>query len=333
MNSGFQIETDASRRQTLAEARQAALHAVRQYELEWNEIRFVQVSEHVTFRIAAGEGDSYLLRIHPGSKPRPEIASELEWLTALKRKGLAIPEAVANRDGAYVTTASTCGGQQLHATVLTWIEGEHRGSGALTEETTRKMGALMAELHEASADFSPSPSFSRPAWGLESFRRDWAHLRRHHRHFISEEAMTLYARAADQVEATLAALSGHDRNYGMIHADLHIGNVVFRDDEPYPIDFGRCGYGYHHYDMAQAIMGMPPAQRASFVAGYEEARPLEQEAISKLESFFIMAMIESYSFHAENPLETEGLIEEQPYAEALLRAYVNGAPFLFESLG
>ncbi|MFC4099094.1 phosphotransferase enzyme family protein [Paenibacillus xanthanilyticus] len=332
MNSGFSIETDASRRQTLAAAKQAALQAMRQYELDWNAIRFIQVSEHVTFRIEVGEKESYLLRIHPGSKPRPEIASELEWLAALKRKGLMIPEAVANRDGAFLTDASTHGGQQLTATVLTWIEGEQGGRGALTEEAARAMGALMAKLHEASADFQPSAHFSRPAWGLDSFRRDWAHLKRHHRPFISEEAMALYVKAADQVEAALAALSGQTQNYGMIHADLHIGNVVFRENEPYPIDFGRCGYGYHLYDMAQAIMGMPPAHRASFLAGYEEARPLEDAAISKLESFLIMAIIESYSFHAENPLETAGLIEEQPYAEALLNAYVNGAPFLFESV-
>lgn len=45
-----------------------------------------------------------------------------------------------------------------------------------------------------------------------------------------------------------------------------------------------------------------------------------------------MAIIEAYSFHAENPLETEGLIEEQPYAQAILRAYVNGTTFLFNSL-
>jgi hypothetical protein len=59
---------------------------------------------------------------------------------------------------------------------------------------------------------------------------------------------------------------------------------------------------------------------------------MEDEAIPKLECFFIMAIIEAYSFHAENPLETEGLIEEQPYAQAILRAYVNGEPFLFEPL-
>ncbi|MFB9328966.1 phosphotransferase enzyme family protein [Paenibacillus aurantiacus] len=332
MNSGFRIETDADRRQTLKEAKRAALHALRRYDIDWTGLRFIQVSEHVTFRIEANEGQSYLLRIHPDNKPRQEIASELEWLTALSTKGLVVPETVVNDDGETITDCEAGGGQRYFATVLTWIEGERPERGALTEEGIRHWGVLMANLHEASADFSPSAHFARPTWGLESFRRDWAHLRRHHQPFISDEAMELYALAADKVERALAALSPHERNHGMIHADLHMGNVVFRDGIPYPIDFGRCGYGYHLYDMAQSIMGLTPEQRAWFMEGYERVRQLEGAAISQLECFFIMAIIEAYSFHAENPLETEGLIEEQPYAQALLRAYVNGAPFLFETI-
>ena len=59
---------------------------------------------------------------------------------------------------------------------------------------------------------------------------------------------------------------------------------------------------------------------------------MDDYAIPILECFFIMSIIEAYSFHAENALETEGLIEEQPYAQAILRAYMNGAPFMFQTL-
>lgn len=331
MNSGFRLETDAARRLTLQQTKQAALHALQQYAIDWNAIRFIQISEHVTFRIAAGDGESYLLRIHPARMPREEIASQLEWLSDLNRKGVVVPEALANGVGALITDASISSGQRFGATVLTWIEGEHLERKTMTEEGVRRWGALMAKLHEASADFSPSDRFTRPIWGLESFRRDWAHLKLHHKPFISEEALRLYALAASQVEQGLATLSG-DQPYGMIHADLHIGNIVVRDDEPYPIDFGRCGFGYHLYDMAQAILGLSPAQRALFIEGYRRIKQLEEDFEPKLECFFIMAMMEAYSFHAENPLETEGLIEEQPYAQALLSAYVQGAPFLFESV-
>lgn len=332
MNNGFQIDSDINLRFTLKQTKQSALNVLQEYDVDWCCIQFIQVSEHVTFRIESSEGEKFLLRIHPIGKSREETVSELEWLASLRHKGIVVPEVVLNRRGAFVTDTPTSGGQRYYATLLRWIEGERLDKRALTIESIRKMGALMAQLHEASSDFYPYKGFTRPSWGRESFQRDWEHLQRNYRHFISDEAFELYTTAADKVANHLERLEPTGSNYGMIHADLHNGNVVFHDDEPYAIDFGRCGFGYHLYDMAQSIMGLLPPQRESFIEGYEQVRKMDENFISKLECFFIMSIIEAYSFHAEIALETEGLIEEQPYAQAILRAYMNELPFMFETL-
>ncbi|MEK3768195.1 phosphotransferase [Paenibacillus sp. FSL R5-0887] len=332
MNNGFRINTEENRHRTLRQVKQAAFHALQEYEIDWNSIHFIQVSEHVTFRIVNDVGEQFLLRIHPDNKQREGTISEIEWLFALKSKGLLLPEAVINREGTFITEASVCDGQRFYSSLMRWVEGKHVDKSELTEQGIRKIGSLMAKLHEASSDFSPSSGFTRPSWGVLSFKRDWDHLSLHRKHFISDEGFKLYSAAATKVATCLETFTRHEQNYGMIHADLHNGNVIFRDNEPYPIDFGRCGFGYHLYDIAQAIMGLYPTQRAYFVEGYQRIRKLENEYIMKLECFLVMAIIEAYSFHAENPLETEGLIEEQPYAQAILRAYVNGTTFLFNSL-
>jgi Ser/Thr protein kinase RdoA (MazF antagonist) len=332
MNNGFQMNTEGNRRQTLKQVKQAALHALQEYEIDWNSIHFIRVSEHVTFRVEASEGEQFLLRVHTENKLREETLSELEWLFALKSKGLILPEGVWNREGALITDTSAVDGQHFYATLLRWVKGEHVDNGALTEEAISKMGSLMARLHKASADFTPPSDFARPTWGSQSFKRDWEHLSHHCMQFISDADFKLYSTAASKVAAHLETFTSHEQNYGIIHADLHNGNIIFLDNEPYPIDFGRCGFGYHLYDIAHAIMGLHPPQRVNFVEGYQRIMKLEDEHVAKLECFFIMALIETYSFHADNPLETEGLIEEQPYAQAILRAYVNGTPFLFNPL-
>ena len=94
-----------------------------------------------------------------------------------------------NREGELVTNTAISGNQQYYATLLRWVEGERLDKKALTEEHIRKMGELMADLHEASGDFLPNKEFKRPCWGSQSFRRDWEHLQRHHKHFISDEAI------------------------------------------------------------------------------------------------------------------------------------------------
>lgn len=332
MNKGFQLDNEINRNDTLKQTKQAALHALQKYEIDWSSIHFIQISEHVTFRIVSDRDESFLLRVHSADKTQKEISSELEWTSAMKRKDIILPTAVSNKEGSNITNTYSGDEKEYHVTLLNWVEGERLEKGEHTDETIQKMGELMAKLHQSSTDFNPSIDFSRPSWGISTFQRDWTHLILHHHHFISSEAFELYSMAAAKVTNLLGTLTRHKHNFGMIHADLHNGNIVFHGGEPYPIDFGRCGFGYHLYDMAQSILGLLPPQRAQFIKGYERIKPLNDEYIPKLETFLVMALIEAYSFHAENSLETDGLIEEQPYAEAILKAYLNGIPFLFEPL-
>lgn len=64
MAKGFQMDTEINRKDTLKQTKQAALYALQKYEINWSSIHFIQISEHVTFRIAADQGESFLLRIH-----------------------------------------------------------------------------------------------------------------------------------------------------------------------------------------------------------------------------------------------------------------------------
>src|SRR5690606_16267328 len=140
----------------------------------------------------------------------------------------------------------------------------------------------------------------------------------------------LYQEAAKKVLSNLTTMHPSEHNFGLIHADLHTGNIVFINDDPYPIDFGRCGYGYYLYDMAGSLLGLWPKHRRMFIQGYESIRKLETNYIRYLECFFVMFMIENYCHHASDPREVVGLIEEQQYAQAYIREYLNDRPFLFE---
>jgi len=156
MNSGFRMDNEVNRRQTLKQVKQAALIALQEYETDWNAIQFIQISEHATFRVAINEGKQYLLHIHPENKPREETISTFEWMIFLKSKGIIVPEVASNREGALITDTPVSGGQRYYSTMLNWTEGERLEKGALTEASIHKMGGMMANLHEASSTFSPS---------------------------------------------------------------------------------------------------------------------------------------------------------------------------------
>ncbi|GIP36057.1 phosphotransferase enzyme family protein [Paenibacillus sp. J2TS4] len=330
MHEFFRYDTDESRRSLLARARKVALTALQQYDLEWERIQFIQLSDTITYKIETSTGESFLLRIHSDRLSIEEIHSELSLLEALNQSAdLNVPEGLACCNGSYVLEISTEEGyQRPYVTMMRWVEGEH-ASGKFTDDRVYSMGVMMGRLHEAAANFVPPSDFVRPQWGVDSFRRDMVKLERFYPRFLSDEAWRSYQAAAEKIVTELAAMHRNDHNYGLIHADLHSGNIVFNEERPYPIDFGRCGYGYYLYDMAGALLELYPKQRRTFIQGYESVRKLEPDYVQHLQCFFVMFMIENYCHHASDPRESSSLMDEQPYALAYIREYLNDAPFLF----
>ncbi|WP_342556126.1 phosphotransferase [Paenibacillus sp. FSL R7-0652] len=331
MKDFFRFDTDEERRALFIRARKAALSAIQQYDIEWDKIEFIQLSDSITYKIETSTLDHYLLRIHSDRLSREEIRSELLLLQALnKSKDLNVPEGIPSCDGVYVLDIETdIGYRRPYVTMMRWIEGE-KAKGEFTDSHAYHMGVLISRLHEAAKDFNPPSDFVRPTWGVESFKRELAKLERCHEHFLSEEAWKLYQDAAEKVVSQLTTMRPSEHNYGLIHADLHTGNMVFNDNQPYPIDFGRCGYGYYLYDMAGTMLELWPKHRWMLIQGYERSRKLETDYTRDLECFFIMIMIENYCHQASDPRETASLIDEQKYAQAYIREYLNGNPFLFE---
>lgn len=47
----FRFDTDEERRSLLVRARKVALLAIQQYDLEWEQIQFIQLSDTITYKI------------------------------------------------------------------------------------------------------------------------------------------------------------------------------------------------------------------------------------------------------------------------------------------
>ncbi|WP_237087904.1 phosphotransferase [Paenibacillus crassostreae] len=61
-------------------------------------------------------------------------------------------------------------------------------------------------------------------------------LERYYHEFLSDGSWKLYQEAIDKIIRQFDSMKRDNRNYGLIHADLHSGNVVFNNGIPNPID-------------------------------------------------------------------------------------------------
>lgn len=326
--SGFDNEIEKA----ISQSKLAALEALQNYNLDWEHIRFIQLSDTCTFQIDTSKNGSFLLRIHTGMS-QEEIISEMDWLDYLnKTLDITIPKGILDRNGFQTVRIDLEDGFYSYASLMRWVEGT-LASGGLSDEQIFKEGILLAKLHKTSEAFELTPNFVRPHLGEQSFIRAMSRLNKYYDRFLSNEEFQLYQSAAERILSWIPKLHRDSRSYGLIHGDLHQGNIIFHNGEPRPIDFGRCGFGYFLYDIAHTILGLHPLERDLVIKGYESIMRLESDDwLSVLESFTVLVMIENYCHHAPDPRETEGLKQEQPFAQAMIRNYLKGKPFLFNTL-
>ncbi|MBE1553906.1 hypothetical protein [Sporosarcina limicola] len=103
MMNFFQFDTDENRQSLLVRAGRVALLSLLNFDLEWEKIQFIQLSDAITYKIGTSSKECFLLRIHSDRLGKEEIRSELALLQALnKSDDLTVPEGQVSRDGSYV---------------------------------------------------------------------------------------------------------------------------------------------------------------------------------------------------------------------------------------
>lgn len=281
-----------SYRQQVARMRHLAVRALGAYPLPDPELRFVAHGENTTFRVdaTAPDGrDRFLLRVHrPARHGRhvdsaAAIGSELDWLMALRADtDLSVPEPFRTTEGKLTTAvASRDVPEPRVCSVLRWMDGRVHAA-APRPVHLRRLGSVMARLHNHADRWRVPPGFVRIRWDWETFFGDtmvygginaadvWdllpAALRRR------------FDRVAARMERVMMQLGDGIEEVGLIHADLHLGNALFCRDDVRVIDFDDCGFGYWLYDIAVALWELRHRSdyaqfHAALIEGYAQHRP------------------------------------------------------------
>ena len=175
-------------------------------------------SENETWR--AGD---LILRLHrPGYHTKPEIASELVWLTALQGlPGLnavrPIPGAqgaVSEVDGRFFVGFAPIAGQELQPgdDLARWFV---------------PLGEITARLHLQARQWTPPQGFTRKRWDVDTIlgpQPHWGHWRQ--AQGLDAEGVTLLSRATETLAAQLHAYGTGPETFGLIHADLRLANLM-----------------------------------------------------------------------------------------------------------
>jgi len=229
-------------------------------------------------------GEQYLMRVHRpnrhgvGVDSRVAVGAELDWLAALQADTeLSVPTPVRTRAGQWTTVVDgrVC-------SLLGWQGGRMQAANPRPVHF-RRLGGVLARLHEHASTYEPPAGFVRMRWDWETFFGNtmeyggvsvagcWD--------LLPQAVRAQFDEVARRMRTVMAVLGEAADAFGLIHADLHLENALFDGDAVRVIDFDDCGFGYWLYDLAVPLWDNRhradyPAYRETLLEGYAAHRDL-----------------------------------------------------------
>lgn len=262
-----------------------------------------------------GADGAYVLRRHDSERQPPaHVASELAWLDALAADAeVPAPTPVRRVDGelAPVAEAGPFGRPAALWTLLRWVDGETLGR-LPGEHEAGLIGAVLAALHRRAKGWSPPPGFARPAYDAAHFAAAARGLLDRVGALLDPPTLADVDAALGRGTAVLDELGRDDAQVGLIHADIHDGNLVYGGTPKRVgvIDFERVGFGCWALDLAMALHYLPGGLHAPLVAAYAARAELTPAAREALPELRFLAAIENLAVLSAIPAEAEFLPAE-----------------------
>ena len=303
----------------LARLRRVGRSALATFGLRADSLRLLQYEQNATFKVRA-RGGLYVLRISRARlQTAATIESEAAWLAALGRDTpIVAPVPVSSPDGRYVVEVDDPDLDDTRlCVVFGWLEGR-RTSGRPTPGHLAELGGLIASLQHHALDWRPPPSFVRPridrltsagqrasiassaavpASTLIPAAEDAEAALELVTTLLSAEAGAQFRDALEVVWSTTRKLRARSEPIGLIHADLHLDNVLFHDGQIRVIDFDDCGWGFPLYDIAVELTEITHRKdydrlSAALLASYADIRPLPPGYEADLDAFRILRLMQ-----------------------------------------
>ncbi len=221
-----------------------------------------------------------------------QVFSEMTILETLSRAGLNVPKPVQT-----IQTDSVLG------MLLDYVEGESPNANSVSLAEMSAIGTFIAQLHQIKFDKH-----------LTRHALDWDGLfSKQGIYYPNDENMTVFTdeqllvmrNVTDKVQSVMEELGQGEEEFGIIHGDFLLKNILFHNKTVHALDFEYCGWGYYLYDLTPILWQLKPQARYQQLEqalwdGYTGIRPLTARHRDLLEILIAGRQVASMRWIAAN---------------------------------
>ena len=266
-----------------------AFDAAKQFGIKVRELRNISHSFNSTFQLIDDNSVKYSLRVNLNiDREKSAIKAEHKWLKEIEKIGIVkAPIPISTLDGS--PSASIYSKEldyQFICTLAYWIEGEEVGDNPSNEQLF-KLGQNMALLHNQTlefkrVDFSEFPNVNTVFMDMQDNLSNSSYID------DDIEFLDLIKKAkldSTRVFKELAEIE----TLQLIHADLHMGNVIDQNGELHIIDFDDAGFGHPSQDLSISIFYLRDAKdrEKRFLDGYRSIKEFPNGFETSLERLLV----------------------------------------------
>ncbi|MFC3747326.1 phosphotransferase enzyme family protein [Paenibacillus sp. GCM10012306] len=255
-----------------------------------------------------------------------DTLSELEWLGYLHSQGVNVVQPLCTNGNGYIQPLD----DEYYYVAFKKINGVHISPDqheAWGDTLFEKWGEVLGKVHSTTKRYSAV--HDRPHWDHNSL-------------LLNVETLPLKPQLIQkwkQYIKELHALPISSDTFGLIHGDLHYGNLLTTGTELTLIDFGDSEYHWFAYDIAiviyHASLTVQKSERdefaqnffSSFMSGYTRSNP-NTSFIKDIAYFIDFRHLYSFTYHSLH-LDKSALTEEQlRYLHEMEESLLKDSPFL-----
>lgn len=305
-----------------------AAQAYERWQHDPGSLTLFRYSSNFIYHFTDGGEPRFLRSAHEGQRSRRHIEAELALLLWLAGEGIRVATPLPSLTGNLVECVETEFGA-FYSVVFTGLQGEQFACDELEADQFRAWGVALGELHAALRRYPGLAAAARPSW-QDDLALAQLHVPPH------DAAMQ---RELIAITAELATLPITPENFGLIHFDFELDNLIWQDGAPGIIDFDDASQHWYAADISFSLRDLfdygisavdPRAQ--AFINGYREHSSIDDEMLAYLPLFSRLQRLAGYG-RLVRSLDLDPAGAYQPWLrdlEGRLTAMMNAYPATLE---